>query len=329
MRRQGRSGQRGTRWAGIALLCGLAAGPSCGTFPGPAAAPEVPNAAGPIVQEGEVTVADGGDRAVRYKKAFASPPRLTIVEFRQSYFKEKPYSKDSFVFVDQEGTGFRVLNLHAEPGGQATIKWRAEGALSAVQPAAPPVGLAARARGGQLTQDQLVAAIKDMKGAVGFDPPPLPNAPRPITSLDFHHTPVTDADLEQLRGLTRLRTLNLSGTAVTDAGMRWVGEMTALQVLQLNETRVGDAGVQQVQRLTELRELSLFHTRVTDDGLAALQGLVNLRELTLNGRQITDRGLARLGGLRDLKHLYLSNTGVTATGVQELKKALPKTQIIQ
>jgi hypothetical protein len=327
MRRQGRSGQRGTWWVGIALLGSLAAGPSCGTFPGPVAAPAVPNAGGPSVQEGEITVADGGDKAIRYKKAFTLPPRLTIVEFRQSYFKEKPYAKEDLPFVDQEATGFRVLNTHSEPGGQATIKWRAEGVLAAVQPAAaPPASLAQQ---GQLTQDQLVAAIQGMKGAVGFDPPPLPNAPRPVVSLDLHRTKVTDADLERLQVLTRLRSLNLGGTGITDAGMKSVGGLVALQTLLLNETRVGDAVMQQLQHLTELRELSLFHTRVTDDGLAALQGLTNLRELTLSGRNITDRGLAQLTGLRNLKHLYLSDTGVTRTGVQELKKALPKTEIIQ
>jgi hypothetical protein len=278
--------------------------------------------------EGELALADGADKTIHFAKVFESVPRLTVVEFRQAYFKEKPYSKADFVFVEQDATGFRVLNNHTEGGGaQATIHWRAEGVMAAVQPhAPPPVPLAQR---GPLTQDQLVAALKDMKGAVGLDPPPVFDAPRPVTSLDLHHTKVTDADLGRIVVLTRLRSLNLNGTAVTDAGMNAVGQLLALQVLLLNETRVGDAGLQQLRRLVELRELSLFHTRVTDDGLAALEGLVNLRELTLSGRRVTDRGLVHLTGLRNLKHLYLSDTAVTATGVQELKKALPKTQIIQ
>lgn len=325
MRNSGRSRQHRKRRVGIALLlCGLASGPSCATFPAPA----VGNSGGRIVQEGELALADGADKTIHYAKVFESAPRLTVVEFRQSFFKDKPYSKADFVFVEQDATGFRVLNNHTEGGGaQATIHWRAEGVMAAVQPRpAPPRPLAER---GQLTQAQLVAALEGMKGAVGYDPAPDFNAPRPVVSLDLHHTKVTDADLGRIVVLTRLRNLNLNGTAVTDAGMGSVGQLLALQMLLLNETRVGDPGLQQLQRLVALRELSLFHTRVTDDGLAALGGMVNLRELTLSGRRITDRGLVHLTGLRNLKHLYLSDTAVTATGVQELKKVLPKTQIIR
>jgi hypothetical protein len=296
------------------------------------AVPSFLSPGGPVVQEGELTVADGAEAAVRYKKAFQSPPRLVIVELRQpTWFEKKPYSKGDFLFVQQDATGFRVLNTHPEQAQRAlaTIKWRAEGVPAAVQPHAAPAGLAALAQQGQPAQDQLVAAIQGLGGAVGFDPPPVADAPRPVGSIDLHHTKVTDADLTHLQALARLRSLNLSGTRVGDEGMQSVGEFSALQTLLLNDTQVGDAGLQQLQRLTELRELSLYHTRVTDDGLAALGGLKNLRDLTLSGPQITDRGLAQLAGLRNLKHLYLSATDVTKAGVAELKKALPKTEIIQ
>jgi hypothetical protein len=55
----------------------------------------------------------------------------------------------------------------------------------------------------------------------------------------------------------------------------------------------------------------------------------NLRDLTLSGPHITDRGLVHLVGLRNLRHLYLSGTGVSKAGLEELKRSLPKTQIIQ
>jgi hypothetical protein len=325
-------GARGITWVGIApLLCALVA-PSCATFPGASALPPFLSSGQSLVQEGELTVADGAEAAVTYRKPFQSPPRVTIVEFRQSWSKEKSYSKSDFVFVRTDATGFRVLNNHPEQGqgSMATIKWRAEGVAGAVPPPLPPRD--ATPPSGQnnlLPQDQLVAALRGMGGTVGFDPPPVPKAAPPVVSIDLHHTKVTDADLEQLQLLTRLRSLNLSGTGITDAGMRPVGGLVTLQTLLLNETRIGDAGLQQLQHLTELRELSLFHTRVTDDGLTALRGLVNLRDLTLGGRQITDRGVAQLADLRNLRHLYLSDAGVSKAGVRELKKALPKVEIIQ
>ena len=142
------------------------------------------------------------------------------------------------------------------------------------------------------------AALRGMGGTVGFDPSPLPNAARPIVNIDLHHTKATDADLERLQALARLRSLNLNGTGITDAGMRYVGGLVALQTLLLNETRVGDAGLRQLQHLTELRELSLFHTHVTDDGLALLKDLAELQTLDLSGTQVTGAGLAHLAGLQ-------------------------------
>ena len=57
--------------------------------------------------------------------------------------------------------------------------------------------------------------------------------------------------------------------------------------------------------------------------------LSNLRDLTLSGPHVTDRGVMQLTGLRNLKHLYLSQTGVSKAGVQEMKKALLKVEVIQ
>jgi hypothetical protein len=286
------------------------------------------SAAGAAVQEGEVTVADGAEAAVRYKKVFDAPPRLTIVEFRQSWFKEKPFSKSDFVFVKQDATGFRVLNAHPEQGqgSVATIKWRAEGTLAAIQPTPPPPLTLSTARG-QLTQEQVAEAVKNLGGKVTLDPAAGPQ--RPVIGVDLHHARVADADMGPLLALTRLRTLNLSGTSVGDAGMRTVGNLLTLQTLHLNETHVSDIGLMELRRLGELRELSLFHTRVSDEGLAALRGMNNLRDLTLSGPHITDRGLMHLVGLRNLRHLHLSGTGVSKAGLEELKRSLPKTQIIQ
>ncbi len=327
MRRGGKLGRRILDVLG--LLGTLVAGASCQDLPGPVAVPSFRQPEGrTVVQEGEVTLADGAETAVRYKKAFAAPPRLVIVEFRESWFKDKPFAKSDFVFLQQEATAFRVLNSHAEPGqpGQATVKWRAEGVLAAVQPAVAPPSLAVLASRGTPTPEQITAVIKGIGGTVTVDPA---GSTHPILTIDLHHTGVTDADLEALHSLGQLRTLNLGGTAITDAGLKSLADLGLLQVLLLSETRVSDAGLQYLARLTQLREVSLYHTRVTDAGLVSLKGLANLHDLTLSGSHITDRGLVQLTGLKNLRHLYLSQTGSSKTGVQDLKKALPKLEIIQ
>ena len=325
--------QRGCRGGrptvALCLLGGVLAITSCQGLPSPAVIPSFLQAdSRTTAQEGELTLADGGEATVAYKKVFESPPRLAIVEFRRSWFKDKPYAKTDFVFLEQSATGFRVQNTHPEQGlgAVATVKWRAEGVVAAVQPPPAPVGLAALAGKGPLTTPQLAAAVKALGGTAIQD---LAAPGQPIVSLDFHHTRVSDADLEHLRTLGQLRSLNLSGTAITDAGLASLENLTSLQVLQLSSTRVSDAGVPHLRGLTQLRELSFYHTHVTDDGLASLKGLVNLHDLTLSGPRITDAGLTQLAGLKDLRHLYLGQTGVSKAGAQALKKALPKIEIIQ
>src|SRR5262249_1957042 len=90
----------------VVLAFGVAAGLSCGTFPVSVAGARGLPFSG--VQEGEVTLRDGDETTVRYVRAYQSPPRLVVAEFRQSWFKDKPYSKSDFQFVEQTATGFRV-----------------------------------------------------------------------------------------------------------------------------------------------------------------------------------------------------------------------------
>src|SRR5262249_31541848 len=125
-------GARQTAWVGMALLlCVFVAAPSCATFPASHALSPLLGSGESLVQEGELTVADGAEAAVTYRRPFQSPPRVVIVEFRQSWSKERPYAKTDFVCVRQDATGFRVLNNHPEQGqgSVATIKWRAEGVV--------------------------------------------------------------------------------------------------------------------------------------------------------------------------------------------------------
>jgi Leucine Rich repeat len=316
-------GRSGKQWAGMALLlCGLAAGISCGSFPASVADARVFPFGSSGVQEGEVTLRDGEETSIRYAKAYQGPPRLIVVEFRQSWFKDKPFAKSDFQFLEQKATGFRIVNNHPEPGSgsAATIKWRAEGVLAAEQPAPPPL-LSAKA-----TQEQVAAAIKSLGGTVTLGQgSPI----RPVIAVDLHNQRVTDAHLTQLGALPDLHSLNLSGTHVTDEGMKTIASLNKLQILQLNETAISDAGLAQLEGLKQLRELGLYRTRVTDDGLPHLKSLTNLHDLTLSGSKITERGMAELKGLHDLRHLILSQTGVSKAGVQELKKAMPKTEIIQ
>ena len=146
-----------------------------------------------------------------------------------------------------------------------------------------------------------------------------------ITRLNLEDTPITNARLVHLAGLTDLEYLGLSRTRITDAGLVHLARLANLTKLTLGNTPITDAGLTHLKGLTNLQTLSLYGTRITDAGLVHLTGLTNLQKLYLDGTRITDAGLVHLAGLTRLErlYLYLNRTRITDAGVAELKKALP------
>ena len=142
-------------------------------------------------------------------------------------------------------------------------------------------------------QHEAVEAIKELGGSVQYDwqldangngvPNARPSAPpwlRRILGDDFfwevkavvlYGTQVTDAGLEQLKGLSQLRELRLHFTRVTDAGLEQPKGLSQLRELRLHETRVTDAGLEQLKGLSQLQSLSLNGTKVTSEDLKKLQ----------------------------------------------------------
>ena len=141
-----------------------------------------------------------------------------------------------------------------------------------------------------------------------------------VVGLEFSDCwSLTDVDLEHLKGLTQLRTLNLHGTQVTDAGLERLKGLTQLQELYLDGTQVTDAGLERLKGLTQLQELYLDGTKVTGVGLEYLKGLAQLKTLGLYGAPVTDAGLQHLKGLGQLQALGLSGRQVTDAGLEHLK----------
>src|SRR5262249_58399579 len=68
-------------------------------------------------------------------------------------------------------------------------------------------------------------------------------AGKPVVAVDLSLTAVTDTDLEQLKGLTDLRALNLIGTQVTDAGLAHLQGLANLNHLLLQGSQISDVGL--------------------------------------------------------------------------------------
>ena len=90
----------------------------------------------------------------------------------------------------------------------------------------------------------------------------------------------------------------------TDEILRVVGRFGQLEVLSLDGSHITDAGLAHLKRLKALRQLRLSHTEVSNVGLGHLRGLSALEVIDLRG------------------------TKVTEAGVTELKRALPRAEIL-
>ena len=148
------------------------------------------------------------------------------------------------------------------------------------------------------THEQAIAAIEELGGEVTLSPN------RPVVSVNFNRTKVTDEELLHLKALASLQTLWLQNTNITDAGLV------------------------HLKALTSLRVLNLAGTKVTDSGLEYLKGLTSLRVLNLAGTNVTDSGLVHLKGLTSLQKLWLYDTNITHEGVKRLQTALPNCYIV-
>ena len=56
---------------------------------------------------------------------------------------------------------------------------------------------------------------------------------------------VTDQTLEMIKGMDKLKELDLNDTQVTDAGLRMLKDLPALNTLRLKNTRITDKGFQE------------------------------------------------------------------------------------
>jgi hypothetical protein len=88
-----------------------------------------------------------------------------------------------------------------------------------------------------------------------------------VVEVHFYTSRVTDADVEDLKGLRDLKTLVLCRSRVTDAGLEHLKGLAQLEALGLGSTKVTDAGLEHLKGLAKLQALDLDHTKVTDEGV--------------------------------------------------------------
>lgn len=123
---------------------------------------------------------------------------------------------------------------------------------------------------------------------------------------------------------------NLRGyTNAADAALVQLKDVSTLMELNLSGAKFTEASAADLKPLVNLTHLHLEHTPITDAGLANVKEMSHLTYLNLFDTSITDAGLEHLTGLTNLQNLHLWETKVTDAGVAKLQKALPKCDIIR
>ena len=118
-----------------------------------------------------------------------------------------------------------------------------------------------------------------------------------LHTLDLSYSP-TVLDLNMVKGLTRLRSLNLAQSIIL--GCKTLRRFTELRTLGLEHTSIRD--VSDLANLTNLRILNIQHTTVSD--ITPLAGLTFLQHLCLRYSDVTD--VTPLAGLVELKTLDIA-----------------------
>jgi Leucine-rich repeat (LRR) protein len=114
---------------------------------------------------------------------------------------------------------------------------------------------------------------------------------------------LTDRGIAELKTMTQLRSLNLSGRQVNDAGFAVLSELTHLDLLDLSNSNIADAGIKHFLAFKELQSLDLTGTLVTDQAVQELRSALTKTTITFRGKTPTSQitaarnALLKLGGL--------------------------------
>ncbi len=105
---------------------------------------------------------------------------------------------------------------------------------------------------------------------------------RDVAVLQMANPDVTDQTLEMIKGMDKLKELDLNDTQVTDAGLRMLKDLPALNTLRLKNTRITDKGFQEALAGKEsLHRLDLTGTQVSRETAQAWQKAKNGRRVML------------------------------------------------
>ncbi|KAK3242609.1 hypothetical protein CYMTET_47768 [Cymbomonas tetramitiformis] len=151
-----------------------------------------------------------------------------------------------------------------------------------------------------------------------------------LTSLNLAYcSNIGDGGLGLLTHLRQLQSIVLKGTIITDNGPARLKELPNLTSINLHACRrITDAGLDGLKQLSKLTTVDLSccscegGPELTDDGLEHLKGLANLTSINLRKCcAITDDGLVHLGDISNMTFINLGGCfRITDDGLKHLTR---------
>ncbi len=141
-----------------------------------------------------------------------------------------------------------------------------------------------------------------------------------LTYLDLSQNRLTDAALEHVGKLKKLKVLRLDNTSITGVGLRHLARLQNLEELSLADSPLQDAAMRHLSSLRGLRKLTLEKTPISGAGFAQVAGLNQLEEVSLSQAKCSDQGLSHLPEFPALKRIDLSETGAGNATLKALSK---------
>ncbi|MCE9567364.1 MAG: hypothetical protein K8U57_35635 [Planctomycetes bacterium] len=148
-----------------------------------------------------------------------------------------------------------------------------------------------------------------------------------LFGIGYTNQKVTPEHIAAIKGIKRLRAINLSGTGYSFSGAEGFEEIVSLT---FRDNKVTPECAKAIGAMPKMQTLYLDGCDLGDDALPHLAGLKGLKVLHLSGTKtkVTDKGLSVLNDSKNISFLYLRKTAITGEGARELKRHLDQTHII-
>jgi len=151
----------------------------------------------------------------------------------------------------------------------------------------------------------------------------LQHIPRRLSSLVLAWCNIGDKATEYLKGMQRLRILDLEETSVTEIGVGQLVTLGQLSDLNLSGIPMSPEAIRKLNRFPLLTTLELSGWELSADHYQAILELDGILDLDLSRTNIDDEGLLRLLKLRDLRSLDVEGTEVTSSGIDRFYRRRP------